>query len=269
VLDHLGVVVGGQVRLALAPVEHGQPAHEVGHPHVRGPLLLGVLVQEVVELPGLVPDPQVVGLLPDDVVEDHEVGHQDLVHPPDRLEGGRSCSADSRSMWVDSLVSQALAGWMRSPSASRTRVTGSWASQSISRPGTSRRSSRAMARSRRAWPSSMGEDRYRARLGRRRARGPGAGGRGRPDPGDVGHQGVHLDRVAGPRRVPGPLEQDQPPAQLGGQVRSHRRLDLGVLGPVDRQYRATDPRAEGGHLGRVGLGEALGEEEVQVPGPVA
>ena len=73
-------------------------------------------------------------------------------------------------MWADSLASQALAGWMRSPSASRTRVTGSWASQSISRPGTWRRSSRAMARSRRAWPSPIGEDRYRARLGRRRAR---------------------------------------------------------------------------------------------------
>ena len=73
-------------------------------------------------------------------------------------------------MWADSLASQALAGWMRSPSASRTRVTGSWASQSISRPGTCRRSSRAMATSRRAWPSPIGEDRYRARLGRRRAR---------------------------------------------------------------------------------------------------
>jgi hypothetical protein len=73
-------------------------------------------------------------------------------------------------MWADSFASQALAGWIRSPSASRTRVTGSWASQSISRPGTRARSSRAMARSRRAWPSPMGEDRYRARFGRRRAR---------------------------------------------------------------------------------------------------
>ncbi len=43
-------------------------------------------MQEVVELPGLVADPEVVGLVPDHVVEDHEVREQDLIHPPDRLE---------------------------------------------------------------------------------------------------------------------------------------------------------------------------------------
>ena len=86
VLDHLGVVVGGEERLVLAAVGHRQPADEVGEPAVRGPLLLGVLVQVVVELPRLVADPQVVVLLADDVVEDHEVGDEDLVHPPPRLE---------------------------------------------------------------------------------------------------------------------------------------------------------------------------------------
>ena len=86
VLDHLGVVVGGQERLVLAAVLHRQPAHEVGQPHVRRALLLRVLVQVVVELPGLVADPEVVVLLAREVVEDHEVGEQDLVHPPDRLE---------------------------------------------------------------------------------------------------------------------------------------------------------------------------------------
>ena len=49
-------------------------------------LLFGVLVQVVVELPGLVADPEVVLLLADEVVEDHEVREQDLVHPADRLE---------------------------------------------------------------------------------------------------------------------------------------------------------------------------------------
>ena len=49
-------------------------------------LLLGVLVQVVVELPGFVADPQVVVLLAGQVVEDHEVGEQDLIHPPDGLE---------------------------------------------------------------------------------------------------------------------------------------------------------------------------------------
>ena len=86
VLDHLLVVVGGQERLALAAVGHRQPADEVGQPDVRRALLLRVLVQVVVELPGLVADPEVVLLVADEVVEDHEVGEQDLVHPPDRLE---------------------------------------------------------------------------------------------------------------------------------------------------------------------------------------
>src|SRR4029453_12350500 len=170
VLDHLGVVVGGHEGLAVPPVGHGQPADEVGEPGVGGPLLLGVLVQEVAQLPGLVPDPPVVRLLADDVVEDHEVGDQDLVHPPDRLEGVQAVLG-RLPLDVGRLVGQPGAGRViRSPSASRPRVTGSWASQSISRPGTCARSSRAMARSRRAWPSPMGEDRYRARLGRRRAR---------------------------------------------------------------------------------------------------
>ncbi len=43
-------------------------------------------MQVVVELPGLVADPEVVVLVADEVVEDHEVREQDLVHPPDGLE---------------------------------------------------------------------------------------------------------------------------------------------------------------------------------------
>ena len=43
-------------------------------------------MQVVVELPGFVADPQVVVLLAGQVVEDHEVGQQDLIHPPDGLE---------------------------------------------------------------------------------------------------------------------------------------------------------------------------------------
>ena len=43
-------------------------------------------MEVVVELPGLVADPQVVGVLLDDVVEDHEVGEEDLVHAPPGLE---------------------------------------------------------------------------------------------------------------------------------------------------------------------------------------
>ena len=70
----------------------------------------------------------------------------------------RSCSADSDSMCRDSLASSALAGWMRSPRASSTAVTGCWASQSISSSGCSLRSSSAIATSRCACPSPIGEE---------------------------------------------------------------------------------------------------------------
>jgi hypothetical protein len=43
-------------------------------------------VQVVVELPGLVADDKVVAGVAHDVVEDHEVGAQDLVHTPERVE---------------------------------------------------------------------------------------------------------------------------------------------------------------------------------------
>ena len=86
VLDHLGVVVSGEERLAVLAIGHREPADEVGEPAVGRPLLLGVLVEVVVELPGLVADPQVVVLVADEVVEHHEVGDEDLVHPSPRLE---------------------------------------------------------------------------------------------------------------------------------------------------------------------------------------
>jgi hypothetical protein len=85
-LDHLGVVIGGQSRFRFAAFRHWQPADEVAQPRVRGRLDLGVLVQEVVEIPRLVPDPQVVALGGDDVVEHHEVREQNLVHPPEGVE---------------------------------------------------------------------------------------------------------------------------------------------------------------------------------------
>jgi hypothetical protein len=44
-----------------------------------------MLVQEVVDLPALVRDPDVVAILGHDVVEQHEVGDEDLVHPAPRL----------------------------------------------------------------------------------------------------------------------------------------------------------------------------------------
>ena len=84
-LDHLRVVISRQVSFPLAAVGHRQPADEVGQPDIGRPLLLGVLVQVVIHLPGLIPDPEVIVLLTDDVVEDHEVRQQDLVHPAPAL----------------------------------------------------------------------------------------------------------------------------------------------------------------------------------------
>ena len=70
----------------LAPARHRQEVDEVGQPDVRRSLQLRILVQEVVDFPGLVPDPDVVLLVADDVVKDHEVRAEDLVHSVDRLE---------------------------------------------------------------------------------------------------------------------------------------------------------------------------------------
>ena len=86
VLDHLGVVVGGERCLVFAAGGHGQVADEVGQPCVRRRLQLRVLVQEVVDLPAFVGDPDVEPLLADEVVEDHEVRAEDLVHPSQGLE---------------------------------------------------------------------------------------------------------------------------------------------------------------------------------------
>src|SRR5262249_38721147 len=86
VLDHLGVVVGGQEGLPLPAVGHRQVADEVGQPYVLAPFQLRVLVPVVVDVPGFVADDQVVAALLDDLLEHHEVGHQDLVHPAQRLE---------------------------------------------------------------------------------------------------------------------------------------------------------------------------------------
>ena len=86
-LQHLGVVVGGQGGFGIPTARHRQPSDEVGQPREREALQLGVLVQEVVDIPRLIADHQVVVRLRDHVVEDHEVVHEDLVHAADRLEG--------------------------------------------------------------------------------------------------------------------------------------------------------------------------------------
>ena len=87
VLDHLRVVVRAELDLALVALRvDGQEPDDVGQEGVRRDLALGVLVQEVVDVPSLVTDPEVVRRLAHHVVEQHVVGAEDLVHPPEGVE---------------------------------------------------------------------------------------------------------------------------------------------------------------------------------------
>src|SRR6266480_574000 len=185
----------------------------------------------------------------------------------------RSWSAHSDSMWPDWLASAREAGGILPPLAARTAVTGCWASQSICRPGRSRRSSPAMATSRRAWPSPMGEEMYSTRFARPRRRLTGravpgclrarpgclragsgclragsgclraGSGRFRAMPGrlnELADEEVDLDRVAGMGRVAGAgqLDQPGPRPQGGGQLPAGAGPDDGVVGALNDQAGA-------------------------------
>ncbi len=159
----------------------------------------------------------------------------------------RSCSADSDSKWPDSLARCALAGWIRSPRASSTDVTGCCASQSISRSGCSLRSSSAIATSRCAWPRPIGDETNSARLRRPSAAAPEGGGRQRA--GEVAEQQVDLHRVARLRQVARSLERDE---RAAGRLRERGALrvrtdQVGVA--VDHEHRTPDAGA--------GVAEAL------------
>ncbi len=85
-LDHLAVVVGGHACLSFASGRHRQPPDEVGHPGERCALQLRVLMPEVVGVPCLVADDEVVVPVLDDIVKHMEVGDEDLVHSSPCLE---------------------------------------------------------------------------------------------------------------------------------------------------------------------------------------
>ena len=63
-------------------VGHRQPADEVGHPGEGEALQLRVLVQEVVDVPCLVADHEVVGLV------GHHLGEDAPANPPDQRNRG-------------------------------------------------------------------------------------------------------------------------------------------------------------------------------------
>ncbi len=83
VRDVLGVVVAREPRLRFV---HRQPADEVGEERVRRGLQARILVQEVVDLPRLVPEPEVIVALAHDVVEEHEVRDEHLIELTPGLE---------------------------------------------------------------------------------------------------------------------------------------------------------------------------------------
>ena len=163
----------------------------------------------------------------------------------------RSCSQASETKWADSLASHALAGWIRSPSASSTLVTGCWASQSIATSGRSRLSSLATATSRRACPSPIGDEIYSARLGRLRPRVQTCRAHGLPldavdEPLD---QPVDLDRLTPVGQVAGALQHHQLATGQLGQALAFRQRLAPVLRAVDHEQGAANAPAQ--RFGRV------------------
>ena len=217
-LDHLRVVVGREERLALAARGHRQHADEVGQPGVGSGLELRVLVQEVVDLPGLVGDPEVETLLGHDIVEDHEVRAEDLVEPAQHLEGVELVLA---RLGVDVRGLGGELGAGRVDASRRTpRAASSPAAGRATRPrdpGCSCRSSRAIATSRQAWPRPIGEETSSARRPPRPARARRAAARaGRRASANSWISRLTITGLARHREVAGALEEHVlGPGQLG------------------------------------------------------
>ena len=228
----------------VAAVGHRHPADEVGHPGERRALETGVLVQEVVEVPGFVADPEVVVALADQVVEDHEVGDQDLVHPPDRLERVQVVLAGLR-LDVAALAGQPRRRRMDPLPRLLQEVGHRRLRQPLDlHPGT--------------LPAQLLGDRevsaYVSEPDRRRqvqhalrsARGAlvSLDGLGTGDPRQrVGEHSVERDRLPGRRRVTRALEGDERPAGELGQPDARFVGDDAVVGAVDDDDRAPDVRA--------------------------
>ena len=172
---------------------------------------------------------------------------QDLVHPPDRLEAvqvvlGRLASRCAPTRWP---AARSPGGFAR-PRASSTRVTGCWASQSISRSGCSLRSSlgdRDVA-PRVAEPDRRGDVEralgagWRPRPGRRSAPAP----RRRVD--EVAQEQVDLHRVADVRAWPAPSSvTSAPPVASASAAPARCGLDR-VAVAVDHEHRAAHARAQ-------------------------
>ncbi len=174
----------------------------------------------------------------------------------------RSCSPDSDSKWPDSLASSREAGCTTSPRRSRNSATGDCVSHWISRSGRCSRIASAMARSRRTWPSPIGELRYSARGGRRVPVRRCTGAAAAPTARSTKLLMARLtgDGMTGHRQVAGALEDEVLPAGPADDALAPAERLAPVVGPLDHQHRLLDPAQE--HLrlrgrGRVPLAPVL------------
>ena len=137
-------------------------------------------MQEVVDLPGLVGDPEIEALVLHDVVEDHEVRAEDLVEAAQHLEGvelvlaglGVDVSRLGCELGTGRVDALALRLEHR-----RHRVLGEPLDLET---GVQLRNSRAIAMSRQTWPSPIGEQTRSARRPRFAARAGCRGAARRP-----------------------------------------------------------------------------------------
>ena len=209
-------------------------------------------MQEVVDVPGLVADHQVVVLRLDHVGEHHEVVDQDLVHPPDRLErvqvvlaalalDVRRLVEQRRRRRVDPLAVRRPAPW--SPDAGPASRSATRAAARAARRRSPRRGGRARARSARRGTAPAAAARRAPRW--RAAREPGWPGRcgARTRSANVRQVGITRLTSTGSRAgqpVPAALDREQRPAGELGQPLADRERPDPVVGAV--AARATGQR---------------------------
>ena len=300
-LDHLGVVVRGQERLVLPAVSHRQPADEVGQPRIGRSLAFRILVEVIVHIPGFVANPQVVLVGLHQIMEDHEVRDEDLVHPPPGLKAVQVVLG-RLGLDVVRLVGEVLAGGMDALALGLEHPGHGVLSQPVDLevrmqlaqlPGDRHVALGVSEPDRRGDVEGALAARAPARPRARRAAGPAEAGR-LDSLGEIAHQQVHLHRIASLRAVARARQAHEGAADQLGERQPRVVGANGVVLSVDHQGRAVDAGDElahavlvgepGGELGRdrrlgvrlerladrvlallggVGLVEHLGEEELE------
>ena len=223
-------------------------------------------MQEVVELPRLVADPEVVRVVAHDVGEDHEVRDEDLVHAPDGLEGVQVVLGGLR-LDVRGLAGEVGARRVDALAARREhrrhRMLGEPVDLQLGMEQAELVRDREVAP---RVPEPDGRGDVERAPAPARAAPPAGGGRRRRD--DVAQHQVDPHRIPADRQVAGALEREQLPARGGGERRTLRVRADAVLVALDDEHGAADargasPRALAGRqlrpAGRVGqrLGRRL------------